>query len=128
MQIADEHGWVQWALGGIAALGSIVTAYVLRMIGSVRRQATADFLTVRLMSESNRDLITKNTQDIAVNSALREESNRRYAELQKQLSEMGREIWAKLDTMQEISREERAKVNSRIDDILAAVRVTKEGR
>lgn len=106
MQI-DEHGWVQWALAGFASAWVIVSGWLVRMISSVRRH-----------SEANRDKIIENSQAIAVDNALRGETNKRYAEIVVKLDAMAKEYRDGLEAMEREHRKELGDIHSRINDIL----------
>lgn len=110
MQIADEHGWIQWVLAGFASAWLISFGWLVRMVSSVRRH-----------SETNREKIVENSQAIAVNSALREETNKRYTELIAKLDAMAKEYRDTLSEMEKEYRKELGIIHSRINDILAVM-------
>jgi hypothetical protein len=58
----SDHGvgdlsWTQWAIGGVAAGGALVTGWLLGAIGGVRDKAASDIEKVRKDGEAERDAI-----------------------------------------------------------------------
>lgn len=106
MQIADESGWLQVVFGIVLTFLGGAWIHLQRQIGRLRS-----------VTDRHTERIAENTQAIAVNSAIREETASRHREMMARFDKLESDLDGGLEKIAEKLAASESTLHTRINDL-----------